>query len=74
MISPIDILPEALLGPFGLIDDSLVGMNIVRTLTNHFMNYVRNRDEAELRVFRRHQETQPEGNPNLNNLLGQILS
>ena len=46
MISPIDILPEALLGPLGLVDDSLIGMNIVRTLANHFMGYVRNRDEA----------------------------
>ena len=46
MMSPFDLLPEAILGPFGLIDDSLVGMNMVRTLTNYFIEYVRNRDEA----------------------------
>jgi uncharacterized membrane protein YkvA (DUF1232 family) len=57
-MSPFDILPEAILGPFGLLDDSLVGINIFRTLVNHFMDYVRNRDEAELRVFRQRQQQQ----------------
>ena len=57
MASPIDILPEALLGPLGLIDDSLVGMNLVRTLGNYYLEYVRSRDEAELRRFReQHQQ------------------
>ena len=29
-LSPFDLLPEAILGPIGLIDDSAVLMNIVR--------------------------------------------
>ena len=52
MMSPIDFIPEAIFGPLGLIDDSIVGLNMVRTIANHFMNYVRDRDENELRLFR----------------------
>ena len=39
-ISPIDILPEAILGPIGLLDDSVVMMNIVRQFSGLLINFV----------------------------------
>ena len=39
-LSPIDLLPEALLGPIGLIDDSVVMMNIVRQFSGLLINFV----------------------------------
>jgi uncharacterized membrane protein YkvA (DUF1232 family) len=40
MISPIDLLPEALLGPIGLVDDSLVMVNLVRQVSGLLINFV----------------------------------
>ena len=39
-LSPVDLLPEALLGPIGLIDDSVVMMNIVRQFSGLLINFV----------------------------------
>lgn len=39
-LSPIDVLPEALLGPIGLLDDSVVMMNIVRQFGGLLVNFV----------------------------------
>lgn len=39
-LSPVDILPEAILGPIGLVDDSLVMMNIVRQFSGLLVNFV----------------------------------
>lgn len=39
-LSPIDILPEAILGPIGLIDDSFVLMNIARQFGGLLVNFV----------------------------------
>ena len=35
MLSPIDLLPEALLGPIGLIDDVLIGAAAISRVVNH---------------------------------------
>lgn len=39
-LSPIDILPEAILGPIGLIDDSAVMMGIVRQFSGLLINFI----------------------------------
>lgn len=39
-LSPIDILPEAFLGPIGLLDDSFVLANIVRQFSGLMVNFV----------------------------------
>lgn len=36
IISPIDLIPEALLGPFGLVDDAAVGYFSVMMLLDAF--------------------------------------
>ena len=41
MVSPLDILPEAVLGPLGLADDGLVMINMVRMLGGYLINFVR---------------------------------
>lgn len=57
-LSPFDILPEAFLGPFGLLDDSFVVLNIFREVSGLMIAYTqeetrRNRArEAELRERR----------------------
>lgn len=38
-LSPFDLLPEVLLGPLGLADDSLVLMNILRQVSGLMINY-----------------------------------
>lgn len=38
-LSPIDILPEGLLGPFGLFDDAFVTMNIVREIAGLMISF-----------------------------------
>jgi uncharacterized membrane protein YkvA (DUF1232 family) len=40
VVSPIDLLPEALLGPVGLLDDSMVVVNLVRQLSGLLVNFV----------------------------------
>lgn len=39
-LSPFDILPEAILGPIGLLDDSVALMAIVRNFTGILVNFV----------------------------------
>lgn len=39
-LSPIDILPEAILGPIGLIDDSAVMMGIIRQFSGLLINFI----------------------------------
>lgn len=57
-LSPIDFLPESFLGPFGLLDDSFVLLNIFREVSGLMIAYTqeetrRNRArEAELRERR----------------------
>ena len=41
MLSPVDILPEALLGPIGLVDDGAVLMTFLRELTMLLIGFVR---------------------------------
>ncbi len=40
-LSPIDLLPEAFLGPVGLIDDSIVTLNILRQVSSLLIDFVR---------------------------------
>ncbi len=40
ILSPIDIIPEAFLGPFGIIDDSLL---VILLLTKGILEYLHNR-------------------------------
>jgi uncharacterized membrane protein YkvA (DUF1232 family) len=40
IVSPLDILPEALLGPIGLLDDSLVMVNLVQQFSGLLVNFV----------------------------------
>ena len=53
-LSPIDLLPEAVLGPIGLLDDSAVVLNIVRQFSGMLVNFV---SEESLR------DQQRQGNP-----------
>ena len=39
-LSPFDLIPEALLGPIGLLDDSLVFANIIRQVSGIIINFV----------------------------------
>ncbi len=43
-LSPIDLMPEMILGPLGLADDTFVSMEILRQLSNLWIEFVR--DEA----------------------------
>jgi uncharacterized membrane protein YkvA (DUF1232 family) len=38
--SPLDILPEALLGPIGLLDDTLVMANLAQQFSGLLVNFV----------------------------------
>ena len=40
-LSPFDLLPEALLGPIGLIDDSAVALNLVRQFGGLVVDFFR---------------------------------
>ena len=40
-LAPIDFIPELFLGPFGLIDDAIAGMTIVRNMSLLLINFVR---------------------------------
>ena len=46
-LSPFDLLPEAILGPIGLIDDSAVAMNIVRQFSGLFVDFLRQEPERD---------------------------
>ena len=46
-LSPFDLLPEAILGPLGLVDDSVVFMNIIQQFSGLIIAFIsdeRNRD------------------------------
>ena len=38
-LSPFDLLPEAVLGPIGLLDDSVVFANIIRQFSGMVVNF-----------------------------------
>lgn len=40
-LSPIDILPEAILGPIGLVDDSVVLANVFQQFSTLMVNFMR---------------------------------
>lgn len=40
-LSPIDLLPEIVLGPLGLIDDFAVALNIVRQASGLIQDFMR---------------------------------
>lgn len=44
ILSPIDLLPEAVLGIFGLIDDVIALLIFLVVLSNGFRNELANRD------------------------------
>ena len=61
-LSPFDLLPEALLGPIGLVDDSAVLMNIVRQFGGLMVEFFRDesvRDRERMNMNRNR-------NPNIN--------
>ena len=43
-LSPIDFLPEMLLGPIGLIDDGMATLAIVRGFANLMVDFIRSED------------------------------
>lgn len=40
-LSPVDLIPEAILGPLGLVDDSVVILNIFRQVSRVLGDFVR---------------------------------
>jgi uncharacterized membrane protein YkvA (DUF1232 family) len=40
IVSPLDIFPEALLGPIGILDDSLVMANLAQQFTGLIVNFL----------------------------------
>lgn len=40
-LSPIDLLPEALFGPLGLLDDSVVAVGLLNQVSGLLVNFVR---------------------------------
>ena len=50
VISPVDVLPEAVLGPIGLVDDFGVSFGAFSMVLNHVLGILRNRNQARLRA------------------------
>ena len=40
-LSPVDLLPEMILGPLGLVDDTFVSLELLRQFSNLWIDFVR---------------------------------
>ena len=68
-LSPFDLLPEAILGPIGLLDDSAVVLNIMRQFGGLVVDFIRQeapRDRERQRMYDNHQRQPQHHQPRRN--------
>lgn len=46
-LSPVDLMPEMLLGPLGLADDTFASLELLRQFSNLWIEFVRDESQRE---------------------------